>query len=236
MQTTKDYIRKLLLETAQKAGAGEETIAKIQAQADEAQKTLDELTVPEEPELYVLTRDEDVGFQFFKSDSSIVSSIAKVFPIFFFLVAALVCVTTMTRMMNEQRTQIGVLKSMGYGNRSVIMKYMLYSGSSGILGCLIGYFVGTVCSYFLNGRITFRDGHIARWRQCLRFVMWNVVSLGVSEVMIGLLTHFGLNPYIAKVGVTLEVALFNYFGYKYIVFAVPKQTEGEQDHDRSSTD
>ena len=95
---------------------------------------------------------------------------------------------------------------------------------------------GTVCSYFLNGRITFRDGHIARWRQCLRFVMWNVVSLGVSEVMIGLLTHFGLNPYIAKVGVTLEVALFNYFGYKYIVFAVPKQTEGEQDHDRSSTD
>lgn len=131
------------LETAKKAGAGEETIAKIQAQADEAQKTLDELTVPEEPELYVLTRDEDVGFQFFKSDSSIVSSIAKVFPIFFFLVAALVCVTTMTRMMNEQRTQIGVLKSMGYGNRSVIMKYMMYSGSSGILGCLIGYFLGT---------------------------------------------------------------------------------------------
>ncbi len=100
----------------------------------------------------------------------------------------------------------------------------------------IGYIVGTVCSYFLNGRITFRDGHGARWRQCLRFVVWNVVSLGVSELMIGLLTHFGLNPYIAKVGVTLEVALFNYFGYKYIVFAVPKQTEGEQDHDRSSTD
>lgn len=49
----------------------------------------------------------------------------------------------------------------------------------------IGYIVGTVCSYFLNGRITFRDGHIARWRQCLRFVVWNVVSLGVSEVMIG---------------------------------------------------
>ena len=87
----------------------------------------------------------------------------------------------------------------------------------------IGYIVGTICSYFLNGRITFRDGHIARWRQCLRFVVWNVVSLGVSEVMIGLLTHF-------------EVALLNYFGYKYIVFAVPKQTEGEQDHDRSSTD
>ena len=96
--------------------------------------------------------------------------------------------------------------------------------------------VGTVCSYFLNGRITFRDGHIARWRQCARFAAWNVVSLALSEVMIGLLTHFGINPYLAKVGVTLEVALLNYFGYKYIVFAVPKETEGEQDHDRSSVD
>ena len=100
----------------------------------------------------------------------------------------------------------------------------------------IGYAVGTVCSYFLSGRITFRDGHIARWRQCARFAAWNVVSLALSEVMIGLLTHFGINPYLAKVGVTLEVALLNYFGYKYIVFAVPKQTEGEQDHDRSSVD
>ena len=74
----------------------------------------------------------------------------------------------------------------------------------------IGYIVGTICSYFLNGRITFRDGHIARWRQCLRFVVWNVVSLGVSEVMIGLLTHFGLNPYIAKIGVTRENAYVPY--------------------------
>ena len=49
----------------------------------------------------------------------------------------------------------------------------------------IGYAVGTVCSYFLNGRITFRDGHIARWRQCARFAAWNVVSLALSEVMIG---------------------------------------------------
>ena len=45
----------------------------------------------------------------------------------------------------------------------------------------IGYAVGTVCSYFLNGRITFRDGHIARWRQCLRFVMWNVCLLYTSR-------------------------------------------------------
>ena len=131
------------LELAEKAGAPEEQLEEIRAQRDEAQEVLDDLTIPDAPELYTLTRDEDVGFQFFKSDSAIVSSIAKVFPIFFFLVAALVCVTTMTRMMNEQRTQIGVLKSMGYSNASILMKYMLYSGSSGIIGCLAGYFLGT---------------------------------------------------------------------------------------------
>lgn len=131
------------LELAEKAGAPESQLEEIRAQRDEAQEVLDDLTIPEAPELYVLTRDEDVGFQFFKSDSAIVSSIAKVFPVFFFLVAALVCVTTMTRMMNEQRTQIGVLKSMGYSNASILMKYMTYSGSSGIIGCLLGYFLGT---------------------------------------------------------------------------------------------
>lgn len=128
---------------AKQAGADSATISKITAQRDEAQKTLDGLTLPKEPELHVLTRADDVGYNFFKSDASIVSAVAKVFPIFFFLVAALVCVTTMTRMMNEQRTQIGVLKSMGYGNASVLMKYLIYSGSSGILGCLLGFFAGT---------------------------------------------------------------------------------------------
>ncbi len=131
------------LALGEKAGLPDSQLEEIRAQRDEAQEILDDLTVPEEPEVYVLTRDEDVGFQFFKSDTAIVSSIAKVFPVFFFLVAALVCVTTMTRMMNEQRTQIGVLKSMGYSNASILMKYMLYSGSSGIVGCFIGFFAGT---------------------------------------------------------------------------------------------
>lgn len=131
------------LAQAEKAGAGESTIAEITTRRDEAQETLDSLTLPDKPEIHVLTREDDVGYNFFKSDASIVSAVAKVFPIFFFLVAALVCVTTMTRMMSEQRTQIGVLKSMGYGNGSVLMKYLLYSGSAGLMGCLIGFFVGT---------------------------------------------------------------------------------------------
>lgn len=84
----------------------------------------------------------------------------------------------------------------------------------------VGYLVGAVSSYLLNGRITFRDGSGKRWLQCIKFITWNVFSLLVSTGLIALLTAWGMNAYYAKVGVTLEVALLNYFGYKYLVFKV----------------
>ena len=102
------------------------------------------VTVPPAPTTFVLTREANMSYVFFENDSGIVGGIARVFPVFFFLVAALVCVTTMSRMIEEQRTQIGVLKSLGYGNLSIISKYFLYSGSAGVLGCLLGYFGGTI--------------------------------------------------------------------------------------------
>ena len=92
------------------------------------------------PETYVFTRDINTGYAGFENDAKIVNEVAKVFPVFFFLVAALVCITTMTRMVDEQRTQIGVLKALGYSSRSVISEYLFYSGSAGFLGTLIGYF------------------------------------------------------------------------------------------------
>ncbi len=94
----------------------------------------------EKPETYVFTRDINTGYVSFENDANIVNEVAKVFPVFFFLVAALVCITTMTRMVDEQRTQIGVLKALGYSSRSVISEYLFYSGSAGILGTVIGYF------------------------------------------------------------------------------------------------
>ncbi len=65
-----------------------------------------------------------------------------VFPVFFFLVAALVCMTTMKRMVDEERTQIGVLKAMGYGRAQIMSKYLFYSGSAALLGSAIGYSLG----------------------------------------------------------------------------------------------
>lgn len=102
-----------------------------------------ELKDLEKPETYVLGRETNTGYASFDNDAQIVKGIAKVFPIFFFMVAALVCMTTMARMMEEQRTQIGVLKALGYSNAAIIAKYMVYSGSAALMGAISGFFAGT---------------------------------------------------------------------------------------------
>lgn len=91
----------------------------------------------------MLGRDKNIGYASFESDSDIVEGIANVFPIFFFLVAALVCITTMTRMVEEQRTQIGILKALGYSEGTIMGKYLFYSGSAAMLGCGIGFLLGS---------------------------------------------------------------------------------------------
>ena len=96
----------------------------------------------EKPETYVLNRDTNIGYACFQNDSSIVEGLANVFPVFFFLVAALVCMSTMNRMVEEQRTQIGVLKALGYGEAAIMGKYLFYSGSAALAGCIAGYFLG----------------------------------------------------------------------------------------------
>lgn len=96
-----------------------------------------------EPQVYVLTRSENVGYMNFKNDTAIVSGIANVFPVFFIMIAMLVCMTTMTRMVDEERTQIGVLKALGYSNGAIMGKYLLYAGSATVLGWTLGFFLCT---------------------------------------------------------------------------------------------
>lgn len=102
-----------------------------------------EINKIEYPDSYALDRQTNIGYVCFSNDTSIVEGIAKVFPVFFFLVAALVCITTMSRMIEEQRTQIGVLKALGYGTNQILSKYMFYSGTSALIGGITGFFVGT---------------------------------------------------------------------------------------------
>ena len=110
---------------------------------DEAQEKIDDMEIGNS---FALSRKENMGYSSFDSNSSIVSNISKIFPLFFFLIAALVCMTTMTRMVDEQRTQIGVLKALGYSNSQIVGKYMFYSGSAAFLGAVLGFFAG--CKVF----------------------------------------------------------------------------------------
>lgn len=110
---------------------------------EEIAEAKEDIATIERPDTYVLGRDTNVGYVCFENDADIVDGIANVFPVFFFLVAALVCMTTMNRMVEEQRTQIGVMKALGYGEMRIMSKYLFYSGSAAIVGSVTGFFVGS---------------------------------------------------------------------------------------------
>ena len=97
----------------------------------------------QEPDVYVLNRETNVGYANFENDSSVVNGVSKVFPVFFFLVAALVTMTTMTRMVEEQRTQIGTLKALGFNDGTIAWKFISYAGGAALFGGMIGFFVGS---------------------------------------------------------------------------------------------
>ena len=118
----------------------EQELADGQRKVDEAREKLRDL---EDPSTYVLDRTANIGCATLDNDMGIVRGVSRVFPLFFFLVAALVCVTTMTRMVDEQRTQNGVLKALGYRSGAIIGQYLFYAGSASLLGCIAGFLLGS---------------------------------------------------------------------------------------------
>lgn len=130
----------LKIETENKLADGQRQLDEAKAEIENGEKQLSELV---RPEYYVLTRDTNTGYVCFENDTSIVFGVSKVFPVFFFMVAALVCITTMSRMVTEQRGQTGTLKALGYGDGQIQVIYLIYSGSAAILGCVFGFFLGS---------------------------------------------------------------------------------------------
>ena len=114
-------------------------IADAQQKLDDARDELDQV---EECQWYILGRNTNVGFVSFAQDTERVSNLATIFPVIFFLVAALACLTTMTRMVEEQRTEIGALKAMGFSRLSISKKYIGYAFLASLLGGVIGLGVG----------------------------------------------------------------------------------------------
>lgn len=105
----------------------------------DAEKEIEEL---ETPKWYILDRNQNISYVSFKMNAEKVADIAKVFPIFFYLIAALVALTTMTRMVEEERTQIGTLKALGYTKSTIMFKYLFYCGLASILGSVSGLLFG----------------------------------------------------------------------------------------------
>lgn len=113
-----------------------------QYKIDEAQAIIDAAT--ENRNWYVYDRNSIPGYEGYGQTAENMKAFATIFPLFFFVVAALVCLTTMTRMVDEERTQLGTLKALGYSETSIRQKYLFYSFFASIIGSAIGLSVGLV--------------------------------------------------------------------------------------------
>lgn len=117
----------------------EDEIAENQQKLDDAKKELEDL---EMPEWMVTDREELPEYTDYGDNADRLRNIGQVFPVIFFLVAALISLTTMTRMVEEQRTQIGTLKALGYKKSAIAAKYICYAFFATLLGSLLGMLIG----------------------------------------------------------------------------------------------
>ncbi len=118
---------------------GVKKLDEARIELEDGRKRISEL---KEPVWYVFTRDDNAGYAEYGENAERIENISKVFPAFFILVAALVCMTGMTRMVEEERTQIGTMKALGYTTGRILGKYMFYCLSATFLGCAVGLATG----------------------------------------------------------------------------------------------
>jgi putative ABC transport system permease protein len=120
----------------------EKANVKIKDGEAEIQENREKLNDIKKPDWYVLGRSENVGYETYRQDSDRINNIGKSFPLIFFLVSALVSLTTMTRMVQDKRIEIGTFKALGYSRASIVSHYLIYSLSASVIGSLIGISIG----------------------------------------------------------------------------------------------
>lgn len=128
-----------LAEFEEESADAESELADAEAELEEGESELDEL---EEPEYMVNDRSHFQGYEDYGENSERIQSIATIFPVFFFLLAALISLTTMTRMVDESRNQIGTMKALGYSNHDISLKFFTYAFIATIVGSVVGFFIG----------------------------------------------------------------------------------------------
>lgn len=171
---------------ANEKAAAETELANARMDLKEAQNLLQSL---DSAKWMIQDRDDLPGYTGYGQTADRMSAFAKVFPIFFFLVAALVCLTTMTRMVEEERTQMGTLKALGYSNKSIISKYLIYSLSASLIGSIIGLLLGF---YIFPKAIFAAYGIMYDLPPCVIRFKWNYAIIGmiVAILSTGLASYF----------------------------------------------
>lgn len=165
-----------------------------QQQLENQKRQLAEL----EPEAYLFSdRNDNPGYTEYKQNADRISSLATVFPIIFFLIAALVSLTTMSRMVEEKRGEIGTFRALGYKNGEIAVKFLLYAASAGILGSVAGLALGF---YLFPSIIINAYGALYNFSD---FTTPWYVSYSVIGVLVALLCTVGITF------VTLRIDLFS---------------------------
>ena len=141
-QELDDAYQELLDGEAEYADGRAEAEQKLSDARQELNDARREVAEIEDCQWYILDRNTNVGYVSYQQDAERMGNLASVFPLIFFLVAALVCLTTMTRMVEDQRVEIGGLKALGYSRSAIALKYVGYGFLSSFLGGVLGLAVG----------------------------------------------------------------------------------------------
>jgi putative ABC transport system permease protein len=118
---------------------GQTKLDAAKAKLDKAEQNITDLA---DNKWTVLTREDHYASRTYKNSVEQMAAIAGLFPVFFFMVAALVCLTTMTRMIDEERGQIGIQRALGYTRTQCAAKYLFYAASATLIGSIAGSIVG----------------------------------------------------------------------------------------------
>lgn len=180
LKTELNKAKKELQEAEEKIADGEEKIKDAKKQIKKIEK----------PTLYILDRDSHQSFVEYEGCTNSIDALAKIFPVFFFAVAALVCLTTMTRMVDEQRINIGTLKGLGYKTSQISKKYILYA----LIACLTGSILGLAIGFSVFPTVIFFAYGMMYSIENIVYVFSIPIAIGITSLALIIIT---LSAYMA---------------------------------------
>ncbi|WP_294464629.1 FtsX-like permease family protein [uncultured Anaerofustis sp.] len=172
---------------------------KAEDKIKKAKKKVEDL---KEVKWYTLDRNSNESYFSYADNSKKITSLAKVFPLIFFLVAALVCLTTMTRMVEEKRTELGILKALGFSKWAVSIKFIVYAFLASFIGSVVGLFIGftLVPKMIYNAyRILYKTPDLAT----VIYPSYILLSLFIGVMCTVLSAYFACNSDLKEVSASL---------------------------------